>query len=307
MRWLRGLEKSAQLGRACADTRVINVCDREGDIWAMYETQARDSDSGLLVRSCRSKQRKVMTDNGRKIDLRAYMGQLSACGEEIVHMAAFGGGKARQARTARLEVRIAKVELCAPDNKPQTLPMIAVYAHEPEPPRGVEALDWLLLCSEGEAGLENARRILHWYRRRWVIEEFFRVLKSGTRIEKRMFDDAEDLRKCLAFDAITAWRVFDLERMARDKPQAPATDAMSKDEVLVLYLELSRKGIIKIRAPPDWVPDICTFVVDLGRYVGFRPTRRQPLPGTKKIWQGMKFLIPVACFYTELKAQGMLH
>ena len=110
--------------------------------------------------------------------------------------------------------------------------MVAVLAQESSAPSNGSPLRWLLLCTEGEATAENALRIVHWYRRRCVIEEFFRVLKSGTRIEERRFDEVEDLLKCLAFDAITAWRVFDLQRMARDEPHREVTDVVSKDTVV---------------------------------------------------------------------------
>ncbi len=37
-------------------------------------------------------------------------------------------------------------------------------------------------------------------------------------------------------------------------------------------------------------PDIRTFVVDRGRLVGAHPTKRQPLPGVKTVWQGLERL-----------------
>ena len=64
--------------------------------------------------------------------------------------------------------------------------------------------------------------------------EFFRVLKTGARIEDRNFDDADDLKRCLA--AITAWRVLD--RLAREKPDTPAFEVLSDDDIEALYLLL---------------------------------------------------------------------
>ena len=43
--------------------------------------------------------------------------------------------------------------------------------------------------------------------------------KTGTRIENRRLQAAA-LVKCLAFYAVTAWRVFRLDRYARDEPDA---------------------------------------------------------------------------------------
>ena len=52
---------------------------------------------------------------------------------------------------------------------------------------------------------------------------WLRTLKSSTRIKDRRLNTADDLRKCLAFDAITACHVADLTMRARErqKPRRP--------------------------------------------------------------------------------------
>ncbi len=163
--------------------------------------------------------------------------------------------------------------------------MVAVSSIEESPPAGVEPLNWLLLCSEGEADAENAIRICRWYEARWGIEEYFRTLKTGCKIEKRQFDSDEKMLKCMAFDAITAWRVFDLQRVAKHEPQLPADEVVEPEEVEVLYVLLHDINPKRhdIRPPPKL--SIGQYVVDKGRIAGFRPTRRQPTPGTKILWR----------------------
>ncbi|MDE0308696.1 MAG: hypothetical protein OXI60_02535 [Acidiferrobacterales bacterium] len=58
-------------------------------------------------------------------------------------------------------------------------------------------------------------------------------MKIGCQIEKRQFDDAEDLLKCPAFGAIAAWRVFDLHRMAKYEPDRPTDEMMVIPGVIV--------------------------------------------------------------------------
>ena len=36
--------------------------------------------------------------------------------------------------------------------------------------------------------------------------------------------------KCLALDEVTAWRVFSLERYARDEPDTPAAEVLTEGE-----------------------------------------------------------------------------
>ena len=48
------------------------------------------------------------------------------------------------------------------------------------------------------------------------LEEFFRVLRTGTRIKDPWVRTARALQECLAFDATAAWREFSLACCARD-------------------------------------------------------------------------------------------
>ena len=140
-----------------------------------------------------------------------------------VAVEACGGPRARTGRRLKLELRAARVALVPPEGRAgePDLGMLAVSAVEADPPAGTEPAAWLLLASAGKACAEDARAAVRRYRKRWTIEEFFRVLKSGLRVEERRFDHAEDLRKCLAFDAATACRVFDIARAAKETPDAP--------------------------------------------------------------------------------------
>ena len=114
---------------------------------------------------------------------------------------------------------------------------------ELEPPAGQAALKWLLVSSEGATTAEWAERIVGWYEQRWAIEEYFRPLKTGTRIEDRRLREADALVKCLAFDAITAWQVFSLARHARDAPQTPPEDLLRQDERAMIGAFVERRQL----------------------------------------------------------------
>ena len=160
-----------------------------------------------------------------------------------------GGKRARGKRTAVTELCIGQVELQPPQERAQDGPLRAwvVRVLETDPPAGQEPLEWLLVSSEGGETAEWAERIVGWYEARWGIEEYFRVLKTGTRIEDRRLQEADALVKCLAFDAVTAWRVFSLERYARDEPDTPAAEVLSEGEREVIGIVLQAERLL----PPD--------------------------------------------------------
>jgi hypothetical protein len=73
------------------------------------------------------------------------------------------------------------------------------------------------------AAFEEAMEKIHWYTCRWHIELFFKILKSGCKIEPVQLETAARLRRCLAVYAVVAWRVMFLTMQSRALPDLPAT------------------------------------------------------------------------------------
>ena len=294
-RWYRGLEQGRELGRLSPQARVVVVGDRESDIYGLFEQQAvHAGEAGLVVRACGGRKRKVQVDCRvlgarmmRDVEAQLDFVEPVRTGRRIV-IDSQGGRRARKQRTAVTELRIGQVELLPPKGRPGTepLPVCLVRVLETEPPAGQEPLEWLLVSSEGSPTAEWAERIVGWYEARWGIEEYFRLLKTGTRIEDRRLREADALVKCLAFDAITAWQVFSLARQARDAPETPAEDLLSGDEREMIGAFIERR---QLRPPAErgkpFGTDIRSWVVLLARMVGWRPSKRQPLPGNEVLWR----------------------
>ena len=129
-RWLRGLQRSAQLGEVCPNTQVVNVCDREGDIWEMFQRQSELQSTDLLVRANRSRKRKVVHPDGSEEDLQRYMEQLPVTTKCEVELVARGGEQACSRRKVKLQVRVAAVQLLAPGSSGTSLPVVVVLAQE---------------------------------------------------------------------------------------------------------------------------------------------------------------------------------
>ena len=101
VRWLQGLERSRELAQACSRTRVINVCDREGDFWELL-AQARQTGQELLVRANHGTRRRVTLADGhadlhdhvlatepvgcREIDIPAHGGKWKTQGDGSAHL-----------------------------------------------------------------------------------------------------------------------------------------------------------------------------------------------------------------------------
>jgi hypothetical protein len=294
-RWFRGFDQGRALGRACPHTRVVVVGDRESDIYALLKWQAEHAaEAGLVVRANASRRRRVAVwdPHLRATMLRTLESQpdfqTPVRTGRAVRIGAQGGKRARPERTAVTELRIGQVELQPPKERPDDGPVTAwvVRVLETNPPAGQAPLEWLLVSSEGGPTAEWAERIVGWYEARWGIEEYFRVLKSGTRIEDRRLQEADALVKCLAFDAITAWRVCSLNRYARDAAATPAAEVLTDDERQVIGTVVRAERLL----PPaerdkPFAPDIRSWVVLLARMAGWHPSKRSPLPGNQVMWR----------------------
>ena len=294
VRWLAGLERAQELARACPDSRVVAVCDREGDFWELI-SRARELGAALLVRASRGTKRRVAPAGGGEADLWEHVLATEPVGGRRIEVPACGGPNRRKRRIARLTLRCAPVELLAPKERAGEAPlrMIAVSALEEAPPAKAgkkkrKPLHWMLLTTEGRADLDTACDVLRWYELRWRIERFFHALKVGTRIEDRRLDEADDLRKCLAFDAVTAFRVWDLSELARERPGDPADWHVAGCDIRALCALAAHYGFKVPRGPPEMT--IAGFVVLAGGLAGFHPSKRRPLPGTQKLWEGIRFL-----------------
>jgi hypothetical protein len=95
-----------------------------------------------------------------------------------------------------------------------------ISAKERRPPQGAEPVEWLLRTSVLVGDFSSARTVVHWYRARWEIELFFRVLKQGRQIERLRLATDPRLLNAIAIYLIIAWRIHMITRMGRTYPEA---------------------------------------------------------------------------------------
>ena len=88
---------------------------------------------------------------------------------------------------------------------------------------------------------EDVERIVDIYRARWLIEEYFKALKTGCAIEKRQLESKHALLNALALFIPIAWRLMRLRTLARDQDTAPATSALTVTQVEVLVATSRKK------------------------------------------------------------------
>ncbi|MGH8566841.1 MAG: IS4 family transposase [Gammaproteobacteria bacterium] len=252
-RWIAAYHDANDIAALLPGTRVISIADREGDFFELFDARRRQPGGDrahLLVRA--KHDRKL---EGTDAKLFAELAQAPLAGtvkiavprqREHPGKPSAPGQPGLPAREAKVELRYQEVALPAPDTPAlrgrPSLRLWAIHLQEKNPPPGAAAVHWVLLTTMPVTSRKQALRSLRWYCRRWRIEEWHRVLKSGCKILEHQHHDAETLLRAIALDAVIAWRIMLLALLGREVPGLPAEQLFDACECEVLELLASKKN-----------------------------------------------------------------
>jgi hypothetical protein len=141
----------------------------------------------------------------------------------------------------------------------------AVHVLEPNPPKGEAAIEWMLFTSEPIASFQEATAIVDHYRARWVIEEYFKALKTGCAFEKRQLTTLDALLRALGLFIPAAWKLLALRNLGRAPQQRPASYLLDA-EMLLLLRALLEERRYKLPASPT-VRDVMLGIAALGGHI----------------------------------------
>lgn len=233
-RWIDG---TAQAGEVLATAASITmVSDRESDFYELFAQ--RPANVQLIVRACQNRRIALPAQEPGEALLFAFIDSMPERGRFLVNVPAAPG---RKARTAELAVRFAAVALRKPLNGadptlPETIELMAVDVRETATPAdGSEPIHWRLLTTHAVTTPAQARRVIDLYRLRWIIEEFFRTLKTaGFDIEAADIADPEAMINFVAAATIAAVTVKQLVQARDGNTGQLLTDAFDPDDRPIL-------------------------------------------------------------------------
>ena len=291
--WLSGMERAGEVLSQAA--QITCVSDRESDI---YEVFARRPEAvQLLVRASFNRWLKASeTTGGTDIKLFDHADALVEAGRFEVSIPASPGQAARKAVLALCfsPVKIMRPErgmpITALKGLPETVDLYFVDVREIGAPKGITPIHWRLLTSHVVDNIGMARKMLDYYRKRWIIEEFFRTLKTaGFQIEDANIGDPDVMMKFVGLAAIAAVTVTQMLR-ARDNPSGQnLRDVFDPDDEPVLMAvckdyEGDNPSPRQINPHPRGTLAYATWVIArLGGWTGYYGK-----PGTLVISRGLQ-------------------
>ena len=316
-RWLQSYLDCCELAAEVPGTEVLNISDREGDIYEIYhcwQKRRREGKSTAqwLVRA--NQDRALLGEEGKPLYKDKDKG-----GKEIVHLferarqgrelgtiefevkAAAQSKKVkgkrvptqREGRRVRQRVRVCEVTPRPPYRKSGKLTPVSIYAvlaEEIDPPPGQEAITWLLLTSRKIESFEEAVELLEYYLGRWEIEVFHRVLKTGCRVEQLQLRDSRAVINSVVLYMIVAWRILYLTHLGRSCPDLPCSVVFEEAEWKSLVAvnraerEKSKAAPVREELVEPTLGEMVLLVAQQGGYLG---RKNDGPPGAQAMWQGM--------------------
>jgi hypothetical protein len=280
-RWLRqSKEVEALVGPT---TQLVHIEDREGDIYESFVGRISEG-VRFIVRAAGT--RVVLQEEGvenvlehvrilprlftREVSLSARKQQIKLPKAQLT----------RQERMARLAFAATAVTLRRPRTAKSgaaELQLNAIHVIEYETtPKGEQPVEWLLFTTEPISTQAEVEFVVDSYRSRWLIEEYFKALKTGCGYEKRQLESMEALLGMLSIFAVIAWRLLLLRHIERTGGKAaPAEVVATRDEIAVMQAK-------KLLPKNPTVPDFMAAVAKYGGHL-----KNNGRPGYLVLWRGL--------------------
>lgn len=300
--WPHGAEKATEaLAHACRQAGlaklpdgllVVDIFDRGGDSFEYLDyLDARGHGYGYVGRAKHNRHIALGHEDNSSVEpgdikLHDYMRTLPLASQEReVTVRSHNGGPARKAKVVLswAAVRLLPPQQQCGHSRRVKLRTWAIRVWEPNPPAGVERVEWFVLTNVAVGSEKDAWQRVDWYCLRWVVEEYHKAQKTGCNIEDPQFSKVEALQPMIALLSVVAISLLNLREMSRDKELAeqPATKVVSEEEVEVLS-----GWRYKQRRPLS----VKEFFLALARLGGHQNRRKDLQPGWVVLWRGWQAL-----------------
>lgn len=264
-------------------SKVISVCDREADIYEYlrYKTQ---NNHRFVVRSMQSRR---LTEENNK--LYSFSENLVSVAQRTICISQRGATTTSAARKKRLvncDIKYSPVALKVPGNKRGNLEDISLYyvgCHE-NSTGSKEPLRWHLLTSEKINSADDAKRIIEFYEKRWLIEDYHKAWKSGgTKVESLRMQTKNSLEKMTVILSFIAIRIQQLRYVGLNKDKAKNTSC----ETLLTPLEWKLLWVkVEGGQPPQITPNIHWAYISLGKLAGWNNSKLTGRISWITLWEG---------------------
>lgn len=228
-KWIRACTESKK--HLSAASSITFIEDREGDIYEQFAT-VPDKRTHLIIRS---RDNRNLSDGSKLYD---RLSQQPSAGNYTIEVVT-DLRKGIEKRIALVEVRFCKVSIAKPtsEKKRNTALCVDLYAIEVKETNDKVAnpLRWRLLTTHSISSFDDAIKIINNYRKRWYIEQLFRLLKKkGFDIQSSELESGWAIRKLMVMILNAALRVMQLLFAYDNEQSQPIEQVFDLQEIKCL-------------------------------------------------------------------------
>lgn len=252
----------------------VYVADRESDIYEVF-LACQELGCHYVIRACYAR---ALAGEWEGVDLFTVVKHGHLHGVVKLELP-------REGRTAKLEVRSTTLELRGPSRPGGRLAnttVNVVHVQEIDPPEGEDALTWTLLTDLPVETLEQCQRVIRIYRRRWLIEEFHKALKTGMKLERSQLSDARRLGALTGILSIVASSLLEAKLAGRTQADEPLR-AKEADPTI--------QAVLTRLFPPNGPATRRWLWVSIAKLGGFLGRKGDGHPGWLTLWRGWQKLM----------------
>ena len=293
-RWLKGYRLACELAAACPETQIVNVADREADIYEIFveAQQQAEPRSEYIIRAKDDRctpERDWEAGPATYIKVRAEVSRSKLRTTRTIDLSQT---PKRAPRQAALEIRALTVEVKPPHARARfRLPSAThnvVLVEEINHPNDGTQVSWLLITTLPIDTVENILKVIDYYAARWAVEIYFRTLKTGCKVEEIQLETTARLKRCLALYQIIAWRVLNLTYLNRTSPTLPCTAVFAESEWKSVWCIVTKQPLPK---KPPVLSEMMKLLTQLG---GYNNRAADAPAGPQAIWCGLRRMIDFA-------------
>ena len=301
-RWLKGVQEAKK--HLPDKVSAIHVIDREGDSYALLASLNQEQDRFVIRTAHDRRVHKVHDDLdevlGENDKIWDVLKRAPVLGQRDIQVSRRDASPLpatrkhhppRSSRKATISVRASRVTVkrsaSARDCRLKELTLNVVQVFEENPPEGEPAVEWTLWTTEPIDSPELVWKVVDIYRARWVIEEFFKALKTGCAYKKRQLESAAALFRAFALFLPIAWRLLLLRTLCRHDERIPAQEVLPPLMLDCLEVALCERNV---DLPPNpTVQDALYGIAKLGGHL-----KNNGAPGWLVLIRGYEKLLLIA-------------
>lgn len=294
-RWIEATETLK--GNLPEKLKVTIIGDREADIFKLLSF-IQDIEYNFVVRVCYDRRIADSSPDEEEILLKKLYEKLKETDWNGHFELEIYDQKTKKNRTANFKIKYTEVYIRAPSYVTRTLKgMIKATVIEINEVNG-QKINWKIITNRKVESVEDGIEIVKLYKRRWVIEEYHKILKSGCKIESCRLETFSRIQNYLGIVSVVAVKLLTLTKYSRSNPDLPCEVILEKTEWQALVLMTSeRPNLTKI-------PTLKEATLLIARLGGFLGRKGDGNPGVQIMWRGWKRLENYHEVFLKLKDVG---